>query len=152
VITPGTRLATLAVEDTAHPMVALLYFPISDGKKVLPGQKAQTTPDTVKRDRYGGITGQVLSVSPFPVTRQAMASTLGSDDLAGALSNGTPRIEVAVRLDPDPETFSGYRWSASEGPPIPQTPGTTVTTRVTVETLSPLQLAISLMRQASAIY
>ncbi|HEY9899300.1 MAG TPA: NHLP bacteriocin system secretion protein [Pantanalinema sp.] len=152
VITPGTRLATVAVEDADQPMVALLYFPISDGKKVLAGQIAQTTPDTVKRDRYGGIVGRVLTVSPFPVTRQAMASTLGSDDLAGALSNGTPRIEVAVRLDPDPSTRSGYHWSASEGPPIPQTPGTTVTTRVTVETLSPLQLAISLMRQASAIY
>lgn len=152
VITPGTRLATVAVEDEDQPLVALLYFPIRDGKKVLPGQDVQTTPDTVKRDRYGGITGKVLTVSPFPVTKQAMASTLGSDDWAGALSNGTPQIEVTAQLDPDPRTLSGFHWSASEGPHIPQTPGTTVTSRVTVETLSPLQLAISLMRQASAIY
>ncbi|MNX98461.1 hypothetical protein D3C86_1308740 [compost metagenome] len=152
VITAGTRLATVAVEDQDQPMVALLYFPIRDGKKVLPGQHVQTTPDTVKRDRFGGITGTVLTVSPFPVTKQAMASTLGSDDWAAALSSGTPQIEVTARLDVDPHTRSGFHWSASEGPPIPQTPGTTITSRVTVETLSPLQLAISLMRQASAIY
>ncbi|MBO9542541.1 NHLP bacteriocin system secretion protein [bacterium] len=152
VITAGTRLATVAVEDKDQPMVALLYFPIRDGKKVLPGQHVQTTPDTVKRDRFGGITGTVLTVSPFPVTKQAMASTLGSEDWAVALSNGTPQIEVTAQLDVDPHTRSGYHWSASEGPQIPQTPGTTITSRVTVETLSPIQLAISLMRQASAIY
>lgn len=152
VLTPGTRLGMVEVEDSSQPLVALLYFPIRDGKKVLPGQEAQTTPDTVKRDRYGGITGRVLTVSAFPVSKQAMGNALGNDDLAGTLSSGGPQIEVTVQLEREPKTPNGFHWSASEGPPILQTPGTTVTCRVTVETLTPLQLAISLLRQASAIY
>lgn len=152
VVSPGTRVATIAVDDPSQPLVALLYFPVRDGKKVLPGQDAQTTPDTFKRDRFGGITGKVLSVSSYPVTKQAMANTLGSDDLATVLANAGPQIEVTAALDPNPHSPSGYHWSASEGPHVPQTPGTTVTSRITVETLTPAQLAISLMRQASAIY
>lgn len=152
VVTPGTRVATIAVDDPSQPLVALLYFPVRDGKKVLPGQEAQTTPDTFKRDRFGGITGKVLSVSSYPVTKQAMANTLGSDDLATVLANTGPQIEVTAALDRDPRSPNGYHWSASEGPRVPQTPGTTVTSRITVETLTPAQLAISLMRQASALY
>ncbi|HEY9856921.1 MAG TPA: NHLP bacteriocin system secretion protein [Stenomitos sp.] len=152
VVSSGTRLATIAVDDPTQPLVALLYFPVKDGKKILAGQDAQTTPDTFKRDRFGGITGKVLSVSSYPVTKQAMANTLGSDDLATVLANGGPQIEVTAALDPDPQSPNGYHWSASQGPPVPQTPGTTVTSRITVETLTPAQLAISLMRQASALY
>ena len=150
-VAPGARIATIAVEEASEELVAVLYFPVRDGKKVQPGHEAQVTPDTVRRERFGGILGTVSEVSAYPVTRQAIATTLGNEDMAASLANTGPQIQVAIRLE-RADTLSGFRWSSSAGPAYPQTPGTTVTSRVLIDAMSPLELAFSLLRQASALY
>lgn len=150
-VAPGARIATIAAEDPSEDLVALVYFPVRDGKKVQPEHSAQVTPDTVRRERYGGIVGKVSQVSAYPVTRQAIATTLGNEDMAATLGNTGPQIQVEIRLA-RAETLSGFRWSSSSGPAYAQTPGTTVTSRVLIDSMSPLELAFSLLRQASALY
>ena len=150
-VAPGSRIATIAAEDPSEELVAVLYVPVRDGKKVQPGHSAQVTPDTVRRERFGGIQGTVKEVSAYPVTRQAIATTLGNEDMAATLANTGPQIQVEIALE-RAETPSGFRWSSSAGPAYPQTPGTTVTSRVLIDSMSPMELAFSLLRQASALY
>jgi len=150
-VAPGVRIATIAAEDPSDELVALVYLPVRDGKKVQPEHEAQVTPDTVRRERYGGIVGTVSQVSAYPVTRQAIATTLGNEDMAASLANTGPQIQVEIRLA-RAETLSGFRWSSSAGPAYAQTPGTTVTSRVLIDAMSPMELAFSLLRQASALY
>lgn len=150
-VSPGARIATIAAEDPSEDLVAVVYFPVRDGKKVQVGHEAQVTPDTVRRERYGGIIGSVSKVSAYPVTRQAIATTLGNEDMAATMANTGPQIEVTIRLERG-DTVTGYRWSSSAGPAYPQTPGTTVTSRVLIDAMSPMELAFSLLRQASALY
>lgn len=152
VIAPGTRVASLARGEGEGPLMGVTYFPVSDGKKVRPGMRLQLTPDTVKRERFGGIVGRVVSVSSFPVTEQALANTLGNAELARAFSAAGPLIEVQAELERDPSNQSGFKWSSSRGPAIAVTTGTTGAARVTVEEVPPIVLAFAILRSSSGLY
>ena len=84
----------------------------------------QISPSTVKREEFGFMVGQVVSVGEFPATRQGMFRVLGSEELVQALSVDEALIEVHVDLALDTETPSGYTWSSSEGPPTQVDSGT----------------------------
>lgn len=152
VIAPGTRIASLARGEGQGSLMGVVYFPVSDGKKVQPGMRLQLTPDTVKRERFGGVTGQVVSVSSFPVTEQALLNTLGNAELARAFASSGPLIEVIAELDRDTANPSGYKWSSSRGPSLSVTAGTTAAARVTVEEVPPIVLAFAILRSSSGLY
>jgi HlyD family secretion protein len=152
VIAPGTRIASLARGAVQGKLMGVVYFPVSDGKKVRPGMRLQLTPDTVKRERFGGITGRVAAVSSFPVTEQALLNTLGNAELARAFAGSGPMIEVLSELDVEPANPSGFKWSSSRGPALTVTPGTTGAARVTVEEVRPIVLAFAILRSSSGLY
>ncbi|MEL6478481.1 MAG: NHLP bacteriocin system secretion protein [Pseudomonadota bacterium] len=114
VIAPGSALATLAPAES--DIVALLYVPPADGKRVEPGMLAEIAPTTVEREVYGHMLGEVIFVSPLPATPEGMRRVLQNDQLVSQLSQGGAPIEVRVALKTDAETATGYAWSASQGP------------------------------------
>ena len=59
VVSAGTRLATIEAENPKSKLVGVTYFPVSEGKKIKPGMTIQITPQTVKRERFGGIVANV---------------------------------------------------------------------------------------------
>ncbi len=87
--------------------------------------------------------GRVTSVSEFPLTAQSMFLTLGNEALVSELaSGGTAMLEVKADLIPETSTFSGYRWSTSDGPPQRMDSGTLVTASITVKEQKPISLII----------
>jgi HlyD family secretion protein len=112
----------------------------------------QVTPDTVKRERFGGIRGRVLSVSAFPVTKEGAALLLGNSEIAQRLLKDEPQMEVVAELEKDSSTYSGYKWSSSIGPQLPITAGTTTSGRVTVEMRAPITYILPFLRAMSGIY
>jgi HlyD family secretion protein len=152
VMNPGARLASLEVQEAAADLVCVTYFPVRDGKRIRPGMPIQVTPDTVKRERFGGIQGKVLSVSVFPVTKEGAALLLGNSEIAQRLLGDEPQIEVVAELGKDPSTYSGYQWSSSKGPPLSITAGTTTSGRVTIEMRAPVTYILPFLRATSGIY
>jgi HlyD family secretion protein len=153
VLGTGDRLATLelASPETAKLQV-VAYFPIKDGKRVQPGMRVQVTPDTVERQRYGGIVGHVVSVSGYPASREGAVAFTGNADLADAImSKGDSYLEVLVDLDPDNRSYSGFRWTGSTGPHLKVSTGTTSSSRVTVESRSPISYLVPFLRNTSGI-
>jgi HlyD family secretion protein len=114
--------------------------------------RIQLTPDTVERERFGGIYGTVTSVSPTPVTREGAVATIGNADLVQSLMPDGVYIEVRARLETDPSTPSGYKWSSSRGPDIRITSGLTLSSRVTVEGRAPVTYLLPVLREASGVY
>ncbi len=151
IVPTGTRLATIEADDPAQSLVGVVYFPVGDGKKVQPGMPIQVTPDTVERERFGGITGRVVSVSALPVTREGSRALVGNAEVVAGLMPAGPYIEVIARLDRD-ATASGYRWSSSTGPSIQITPGLTHSARVTVEMRAPITFLLPFLRETTGIY
>lgn len=151
-VTPGTRLGSIQVAAPSSDMVAVTYFPVRDGKKIKPGMEVQITPDTVKREQFGGILGNITTVSAFPVTKQGAVSLIGNAEVVESLVPQGGAIAVFSQLRRSPSTASGYKWSASEGPQLQMTPGTTTTARVTVEERAPITFVLPILRAASGTY
>ena len=152
VLSSGSRIASVEFSPTSEEMVCVTYFPVRDGKRVRPGMKIQVTPDTVKRERFGGILGRVTSVSAFPVTKEAATIFLGTPEVVSRLVKDEPQIEVVANLRKDASNASGFKWSSSAGPPISISAGTTTTARVTVEERAPVSYILPFLRSVSGIY
>jgi len=152
VVPAGGRLASIDQGRDGTDSVALLYFPVSDGKQIRRGMSVYVTPDTVKRERFGGILAHVIEVSGFPVTRDATITAVGSVEVTDRLLANGPQMQVVAELASDPSTVSGYRWSSSRGPALQISTGTTVTARVTVEERSPITYVFPFLRTLSGVY
>jgi HlyD family secretion protein len=147
IVNSGQRLGTIETEDPNGKLLAVAYFQVSDGKKIEPGMEVRVTPATVERERYGSIVGKVVSVSPFPVTTEAVTNVVGNAEVAQILSGGGSKIELFAELGPDPSTTTGYHWTSGKGPDIKITAGTTGAIRATVEHRRPIALVIPILRR-----
>jgi HlyD family secretion protein len=152
VLPAGGKLLSVEIQDTDDALVALLYFPIKDGKRVQPGMLVQVTPETIERHRFGGIIARVTAVSPLPITREGALSNVGNPDLVRDIMSDGACLEVTARLESDRSTFSGYRWSSSRGPRVAMSSGLTVQAQVTVERRAPVTYLIPLLREDSGLY
>jgi len=152
IVTAGERVATLEGAGRDAALIAISYFPVRDGKKVQAGMPIQITPDIVERQRFGGIIGRVVSVSPLPVTREGAMATLGNKEVVEGLMPPGAYLEVKSELELDPSSISGYRWSSAGGPPVRITAGLTHTVRVMVESRAPITYVMPFLREATGIY
>ena len=152
ILSSGASLAAIDVDDASQPLVSISYFPVGDGKKVQPGMTIQVTPDSVERQQFGGVIGVVESVADLPVTREAALLVIGNPSIVELLVPNSPVIQVTSRLEADPSTFSGYKWSSSSGPGVKMSGGLTTTGRVTVERRTPIAYIFPFLRSISGIY
>lgn len=151
VLEAGTRFGAIASTNPTGKLVSLTYFSIKDGKRLQAGMAAQITPDSVKREEFGGIVGNLKTVSAFPITRQSIATTIGSTEVAEGLAIPGGQMEALIELATQPTSVSGYRWSSAPGPDVKLTAGTTVTVRVTLKEQSPISLVLPVLRSLSGI-
>lgn len=157
VVPTGGKLLTLEADDPADShqgagLISISYYPVKDGKQIQPGMRIQVTPDTVERERFGGIDGTVTSVSPTPVTKEGAIGTIGNPEVVQNLMPDGVYIEVQSRLERDAATASGYKWSSSKGPNIRITSGLTNSARVTIEGRAPVTYLLPILREASGVY
>lgn len=109
----------------------------------------RVSPVTVERERYGNMVGTVASVSPFPVTTEAITNVVGNAEIAQTLAAGGIKIEVFCDLEVDTNSPTGYRWTSGAGPDTDVSAGTTGSVRATIEYLRPISLVIPIMRRWS---
>ena len=148
VVQPGSRLGNMRVGREEKLGLAIAYFPIKDGKQIKPEMTISITPDTVQRERFGGIIGKVTALSPLPVTAEGTAALIGNSEVAKNLTGETGvAIQVTVNLETDDHNPSGYKWSSSKGPNSKITPGTTATVRVTIEERAPITFLLPFLRE-----
>lgn len=153
VLEVGTRLANINLGKSSDELISITYYSVADGKKIQSEMPMQITPQTVKRERFGGIVGTVSQVSTFPIAKEAAVSTVGNAELVeGLVANNKGLIQVEATLKTDSQTYSGYEWSSSAGPQLEMTPGITTTARVTVEQRAPITFLLPIWRSLSGIY
>ncbi len=153
VLNPKDRLGSIKVDDVSDSISSVAYFPVGDGKKIKSGMKIYITPDTVRRERFGGIVGTVTKVSPFPITKQGAASLVGNAEVVEEMvSKVGSVIAVQAELQLDSSTPTGYKWSSSKGPKnLKISSGTTTIARVTIEKQAPITLILPILREWSGI-
>ncbi len=152
VVTAGSRLATIEVETPGKSLSSITYFSVAEGKKIQPNMSIQITPQTFKRESFGGIIGKVTTVSSFPITSENAAHEIGNSELANTIAKKHEGlIQVSAKLLTDPKTPSGYQWSSSLGPPAEISSGTTTTVRVKIEERAPITFLLPILRSISGL-
>ncbi len=149
VVNPGTPM--LSVEVLSEDLIAVLFVPATEGKRIRPGLKARISPTTVKREEYGFMEGKVVWTSAFPSTSRGMIRLLGNEALVTKLMKEGPPLQVNVALDRDPRTPTGYRWSSSRGPNLKISSGTLTTGSVIVREDRPVSLVIPAAREKMGV-
>ncbi len=146
-IQPGTPIAVLGQSNESNVMHALVYFPARQAKKVHTGMKVGIMPSTIKQEEYGYIEGIVTNISTFPVSDQYLMSTLQNSTLVQNFRKIDNPIEIEVSLIPNPDTYSGYKWSSSKGPDEKLTVGVICTGTITVDSKRPIELVIPALKK-----
>ncbi len=142
----GARLMTIEIGDKdKRNLEGIIYVSPSEGKQVKPGMQVQLEPVTTKHEEYGYLLGQVLSVSPFPVTQQGMLHLIGNEELVRTFSADGAPIEIHIKLIPA-QTPSGYEWSSRTGPPEPLSSGTLATALIRVNEQRVLSLIFPIVQ------
>ncbi len=131
--------ASLGIAD--EPLV-VAYVPPFQGLDLRPGQAVHVVPETVREEEYGVILGEVLSISPYPVTPKGMMRVLDNPELVHQLTREGAPVMVVVRLHKDEKTPSGYRWSSGQGPPTRIKTGVQCMIRIIARTHAPIELII----------
>lgn len=128
-------------------LMAVLYVPSVDGKRIRVGMPVRIAPSTVKQEEYGMMLGRVAYVSDFPATTKGMSRVLKNDQLVSVLSGSGAPYEVHADLVVAPETISRYKWSSSGGPPLAIQSGTLATASIEVRAERPIGMVIPLFRK-----
>lgn len=149
VLAIGTPVAL--IEDEGSKLEAVIYIPSDQGKSVKPGLQVHLAPSTVKREEFGTMVGVVTSVSEFPVTPQGMGAVLHNDQLVKLFSKDGAPYAVAVSLEHDASTTSGYRWAVGKGPEVHLTSGTLVQAETTTRNRRPIDLVVPLVRKLTGV-
>jgi len=149
VVAPGSGLFQLEVPDME--LNAVLFVSPLDGKKVLPGMRVHLSPANVREEEYGFMLATVTSVSEFPAPRQQLMSLLQNADLVEALSSGGSPYEVALSLERNPATRSGFRWSSRRDPPFRITSGTLCSGSVVIAEHRPIALVIPALKKETGL-
>ncbi|MCK9224445.1 MAG: NHLP bacteriocin system secretion protein [Candidatus Muirbacterium halophilum] len=147
-IRPGMTVLKLELMGKdIKDLEAVIYIPVTEGKKVHVGMDVQISPSTVKKEEYGYILGRVSKVSDYPVTAFGMNKVLGNDILAEAIAKTGAPIEVYADLDINTQTISGFKWSSIDGPPNKVFSGTICDVTITVKKQRPITLVIPAFRK-----
>lgn len=150
VVNVGSPILSLEAPDQADKNVeAIIYVSAADGKKVRSDMTVEVTPATVKREEFGFIPGRVMSVTSWPVSKQGMLRTLGSEELTELFSSSGAVIEIRADLAKDPNSPSGYKWS-SKGPDVTIDNGTLCTVQIVTEQRRPISLVIPMLKKMLA--
>ena len=154
-VSPGSVLSigtpVIVVETEGSTLDAILYVSADRGKSVKPGMEVRLEPSTVKREEYGTMVGNVVSISEFPITPQGMAAVLHNDSLVTRFSRDGAPYAASVRLKRDENTISGYHWAVGKGPALRLTSGTLTKAEITTRERRPIELIVPMLKRLTGV-
>jgi hypothetical protein len=144
-VEPGMLLdrgtPVLHLDPLGSQLQAVIYVPVTSGKRIHPGMQVQLSPASVEAEDFGVMRGRVSFVSEYPASRTGMMALLENEFLVQMLSRG-PVLAVEVAPIPDANAPSGFQWSSGRGPAVAITSGTPCTARFILGEQRPFQLLL----------
>jgi hypothetical protein len=131
----------LHLDPLGSQLQAVIYVPVTAGKRIHPGMQVHLSPASVEAEEYGFMRGTVSFVSEYPASRSGMMALLENELLVQMLSRG-PVLAAEVAPIPDASAPSGFKWSSGRGPAVPITSGTPCTARFILGEQRPFQFLL----------
>jgi multidrug efflux pump subunit AcrA (membrane-fusion protein) len=115
---PGTQAAGMERLDApGDSLLAKVYVPASLAPQLAPGMPVELQTPAAPAAVFGTLRGAVAAVGSFPETEASLRAFLGKGFAVGPLLADGNVIAVTVRLETDPASPSGLRWTKA-GPPF----------------------------------
>ncbi len=143
----GVGNSVINLELTGQDLTVSFFIPDTEGKKVREGSVIQVSPTTVKKERYGVLLGEVVSISEFPATPVFMMHILQNKELVHEMAQTGDQFAGVASIQKDSNTPSGFRWSSAQGPPKQLYAGTICEVSVVTEETPPISLVIPFLRK-----
>lgn len=124
----------LPADNTGMVTTVTAYASFSAMRYIRPGQQAQITPSNETRERVGYVRGEVISVSPYPISRQEAVLKLQNASFVDEIfpSEGSA-FQVEIELQKDPEDPENFDWTFSSREKIDMSVGTFCDIQVVVK-------------------
>lgn len=132
----------LSLGDADSDLHAVLFLPSYVGAQVRPGMAALLEPTTGAEERNGLILGTVERVAAYPSSLRGMVGVLDNPELAREIAVKGAPIEIRVRLEEDPSSPDGYRWTSRAPVGVKLQVGTLCQGRVILREQHPYQLVL----------
>ena len=110
------------------------------GKVISQRMSVKINPGNASVEEYGSITGAVDQVDDYDTDYEEAYELLGSQRLAGYFLEDKPAYYVVCKLEPNPDTVSGFNWTSKKGKEVELKSGTFVTARVDTDSFKPIKL------------
>lgn len=130
---------------------AVLYIPVTQGRKVKKDMKVTVYPSTVNRQEYGHMEAVVTEVSDTVVSSEDMMNQLGDNTLVQAYQQSGPVLRASIRLIRDDSTASGYKWSSRKGKDLTIDEGTVIEADVVTEEKAPISMLIPYLKEKLSV-
>lgn len=99
--------------------------------------QVRISPDSIEKERYGYLLGQVKSVTLYPVTFDRLVLQVGSEDLARAILLDKVLVELRINLG---RVHGRETWSLAHSDTPSLLSGATCTVQIITDNSAPLQL------------
>lgn len=143
-VSPGAAL--ISIQPDADALETVVYVAAADAKDISPGMECKIAPSIVKPEEFGYMMGLVTYVGSYPSTPAALMRNFQNESVIASFSKGGPVTEVRIAMTADTSTFSGFRWSSSQGPPIKISAGTLCAAKITTQTQAPITLLLPALK------
>ncbi|MFE9481489.1 HlyD family efflux transporter periplasmic adaptor subunit [Streptomyces spororaveus] len=137
--------AVLTVERTdvsGDRMIAMVFVPADRAARLFPGNKVDLAVSTAPPAAFGLLRGTVTSVSPYPLTSEALSGLVGGELAARQFASGSAPRLVIVDLVRDENTRSGFAWSNTSGPQTALTTQVGVSATINLGKQTPFNLIL----------
>ena len=143
----GTPLATITKSQTSE-LIVLATASSGDADKLMPGDPVLFTPSNVNRNRYGGITGEVLTIDRRPVSSEYIVNFTGNQSIGEELAKDQHLYLVKIQLSRSENSPTGFKWSSGSGPEVRLKPYPSLLGKTTVyyDEKSPISYVLPFLR------
>ena len=143
----GTPLATITKSQTSE-LIVLATASSGDADKLMPGDPVLFTPSNVNRNRYGGITGEVLTIDRRPVSSEYIVNFTGNQSIGEELAKDQHLYLVKIQLSRSENSPTGFAWSSGSGPEVRLKPYPSLLGKTTVyyDEKSPISYVLPFLR------
>lgn len=124
----------LPADNSGIVSTVTAYASFSEMRYIQPGQPAQITPSNETRERVGYVRGKVLSVSPYPISRQEAVLKLQNASFVDEIfpSEGSA-FQVEIELQKDSDNPEELDWTFSSREKVDMSVGTFCNIQVVVK-------------------
>lgn len=152
-VNAGTKIISLELSGrNIKSLEGLLYVNFEEGKKIKEDMDVLISPNGIPPEEFGSMMGKVIAVSSYPVTVESMTTKLQDESLVKKIMATGPKYSVTVDFKIDPNTFSGFAWTSSVGPPVKINSGTLCTGTIVLERQSPISFVLPFLKKSLGVY